>query len=302
MKVPYNQPHTDSHIVKEAFDRLFGTKMEDCENTGIVRDMTIGCNDFYRAVDVYITTFGNDWFIEYQIRLLRKLLTPNQTIIVVDTNQNLSPAISEKLRETCLRMSGENIHNKVIYLKAPENHYQEQQHFDSTMKLGTTLSWLFHNVVKRRQPTYFGFLDHDCFLFRHFDPRPYLDKKGMYGTVSRNLPAWNLHVITNWFKLDYVEHLPLDFRASYKHQLDTGGANYDILYRDKKMEDYVLPHIGVRYTEEDICRKDAVQHHEIIDNKWFHVAATSHDQLVGDGAKKLLYTRGFLSGVLRAHS
>lgn len=287
MNVPYNKPNTQSHVLEAFFNRLFAAEPEDCENTGIDQHAPIG------SIDIYITTFGNDWFIDYQIKTLRRFMTPPYNIIVVDTNQNLNPEISAKVKETCIREGA-------IYLKAPDNHYQEPFFFDSTMKLGTTLSWLFHKVVKKRRPTYFGFLDHDCFLFRHFDPCPYLDEKGMYGTVSRNLPKWNLHVIANFFKLDAVSHLPLDFRASYAHQLDTGGANFNVIYQHKKMEDYMLPHFGVRYTPEDICRKDAVQHYEIIDNKWFHVAATSHDQLVGDGEKKLLYARGFIEGALRA--
>ena len=121
----------------------------------------------------------------------------------------------------------------------------------------------------------------------------------MYGTVSRNLPKWNIHVIANFFRYNYVKDFQLDFRASYKHGLDTGGANYDILYHDKNIDDYILSHIGVRYTKEDICRKDAVQHYEIIDDKWVHFCATSHDQLVGDGEKKLLYARGALDFILR---
>lgn len=286
-------------------DKYFATKISDCDNIGLDRHAALG------STDIYITTFNNTWFVEYQIKTLRKFFLSPFNIIIVDTNQNLHPEVSAKVRATCEK-------EWVMYLKAPDNHYQEQQFFDPTLKLGTTLSFLFHNVIKKRRPTYFGFLDHDCFLFRStttddlfirkikemepFSFNEYSNKEfGMYGTVSRTTKddSWNLHVIANFFKFDFVKDLPLDFRASYRHQLDTGGASYEILYKHHNMEDYILPHIGVRYTDEDICRKDAVQHYEIIDNKWFHVAATSHDQLVGDGEKKLLYARGFLEGVLR---
>ena len=290
MNVPYNKSHSGSHVVQQWMDSYFGTTPEDCENIGYTTKSAEG------STDIYITTFGNSWFIDYQIKLLRLFFKSPFKIIVVDTNEDLNPEISAKLREICTGQCD------VAYLKPPKNHYQEKQHFDSTMKLGTTLSFLFHNCVKQREPQYFGFLDHDCFLFKPTQMDIVLDGQGMYGTPSRNGEKWNLHVIANFVRYNYVYGLLLDFRASYKHGLDTGGANRDILYADKNIEDYILPHIGVRYTEEDICRKDAVQHYEIIDNRFFHVAATGHDQLVGDGEKKLLYAKGFLDAVIRLNS
>lgn len=287
MNVPYNCAPNDSHICAAWYHRYFSTKPEECEH------LNYGPMARTYETDIYITTFGNKWFAEYQIKTLRRFFLSPHKIFIIDTNQSLNPEISRHLWALCER-------EDVGYIKPPDNHYQEAQHFDPTLKLGTTLSWLFQNVAKKRCPRYFGFLDHDCFLFKDTtiggDIFPVFS---MYGTVSRNLPKWNLHVITNFFTLEAVENLPLDFRASHKHGLDTGGANFDILYHKFNMEDYVLPHIGVRYTEEDICRKDAVQHYEIIDNRWFHIAATSHDLLAGDGQKKLLYARGFLDAALR---
>lgn len=282
MNVPYNKAPNSSHICAEWYERYFNTKPE---GIGTAPE---------GSTDIYITTFGNKWFVEYQIETLRKFFLSPFNIIIVDTNQNLHPEISTHLLEICTR-------EKVIYLKAPDNHYQEKQFFDSTMKLGTTLSFLFHNVVKFRKPRHFGFLDHDCFLFRPTTIHNLMRGKDIYGTVCRNIPKWNLHVITNFFEFKAVEHLPLDFRASYRHGLDTGGANYDILYAGRNMEDYVLSHIGVRYMEEDISLKDRVQHYEVIDNRWMHMCASTHDLLAGDpgGEKKMLYTKGFLDAVLR---
>jgi len=43
-----------------------------------------------------------------------------------------------------------------------------------------------------------------------------------------------------------------------------------------------------------ITSKDRVQHYEIIDKRWFHIAARTHDAAIGEGYKKLLYAKGFL--------
>ena len=291
MNVPYNKAPNSSALCQSWYDRYFNTVPESLGGLA-----SIPASE--GSTDVYITSFANSFFIDYQIKTLRRFLLSPHNIIVVDTNQNLNPEVSAAVLATCVR-------EKVIYIKAPDNHYQEAQHFDPTLKLGTTLSWIFHNVVKQRQPKYFGFLDHDCFLFSPTTIEQLMPVLPMYGTVSRNgATKWNLHVIANFFLLDYVMDKPLDFRASYKHGLDTGGANYDILYADKNLEDYRLEHIGVRYTDADISRNGGVQHYEIIDNRWIHSPAIGEDQRVGDPGyeKKLMYIRGFLEGVLRTNS
>ena len=305
MTVPYNKAPNSSHICAEWYERYFNTVPESAGGLASMQAPE-------GSTDIYITTFGNKWFVEYQIKTLRKFFLSPHNIIVVDTNQNLNPEVSEAVLDTCVR-------EKVIYIKAPDNHYQEAQFFDSTMKLGTTLSLLFHNVIKVRQPEYFGFLDHDCFLFRPtttddlfirkikntepFAYNEYTTKKfDMYGTVSRNQHKWNLHVISNFFRYERFKAVALDFRASYKHGLDTGGANRDIVpYEDDEINDYMLSHIGVRYTTGDIARENSVQHYEVIDSRWMHMCASSHDLLAGDpgGERKMLYTKGFLDAVLR---
>lgn len=293
MNVPYNKAPNNSHICVEWYEKFFSTRPQDCENI----NYEATARPF--ETDIYITSFGNSWFAGYQIKMLRKFFLSPHKIFIIDTNQNLNPEISAKLRETCASEGA-------VYLKAPDNHYQEAQHFDPTLKLGTVLSWLFHSVAKQRQPRNFGFLDHDCFLFRattvaHLFP----DDKTMYGTISCNgEDGWNLHVIANFYKMEMVSEIPLDFRASYSKKLDTGGSNWKFLYHDKNREDYRLSHIGVPYitTGEDISRAGGVQHHEIVDNRWIHSPALGEDQRVGDPGyeKKLMYIRGFLEGVLRA--
>ena len=139
-----------------------------------------------------------------------------------------------------------------------------------------------------------GYWTKIVFLFKPFDPREWLDKMGIYGTVSRNFPKWNIHVTQTFFKYDFVKDLPLDVRASYRHGLDTFGASYDMLFSRLNMEQYMLSHTGHRYFDHDIVGGIRPQHYEIIDHKWFHMLCSSHDQLAGDGQEKLSFTKGFL--------
>jgi hypothetical protein len=291
MKVPYNKSPVQSDLVAAWYKHYFETKAHECLHIGGFKEK----HDFAGMTDIYITSFGNNFFIDYQIKTIRKFWKNHENceIIVVDNNHQENAHISEELYDFCLH----NAHYGVAYIKPPHNHYQEKQHFDPSMKLGTTLSWLFHNVVKVRKPEMFFFLDQDCFIFREFNAKTAL-YAGMYGTVCENKPKWNIHVTQCGFKYDFVKDLPLDFRPSWKHGLDTGGANYDILYANKNIEDYRLIHKGVRFFKEDTVSGIRPQHYEIIDECWIHLCASTHDALEGEGQRKLDYLKGFLDRAL----
>jgi hypothetical protein len=249
--------------------------------------------EFYGAneTDIYVLSFNNALFVEYQIKTLAKFYKDGYNLIIVDNNNWLHPEASEHVRQICY-------YEGAAYIKAPDNYYQSPNKFDPSMKLGTTMNWIYQQCVKKRQRKYFGFLDHDCFLIKNFDLAYKLDHQGMYGRVVYGETAWNLHVTANFFKYEFVKHLDLDFRASWKYSLDTGGANYDLLYNAHKPELYDFHKESFRYAKEDVNRKDSVQHYEIMDGAWFHICASSHDQLVGDGQYKLAYAKGFLDAKL----
>lgn len=283
----YKKSHIPNDIVQNWYDKYFNTKYESLEHFGFG---DIPLNDF----DIYITAFGSPFLIEYQILTLKKFFVPGFNLIIVDTNQDLNPIESEIIKKMCWNQD-------VGYIKMHNNIYQEKLHFDPSMKLGTTINWLYYNLIKEREPAYFGFLDHDCFLFKKYDIRYYLEERGMYGTVCVNESknSWNLHVICNFYEYNYVKNLPLDFRPSWKYGLDTGGCNFEILYQHHKASDYKLLHIGERYFKHDVVTGDRPQHYDIIDNKWFHVICSTHDRLVGEGSNKLAYTKGFLDFALK---
>lgn len=285
----YNEPLSQHPPEVEFYKTYFNTSPTDCENYGYK-------NTYDNETDIYIIAFNNPFLVEYQIKTLKTFFKTPHNIIIVDNNNWLYKECSSEFLKICQK-------ENVVYLKAPNNYYQLTDSFDSSMKLGTTMSWIFHNCIKIRETKYFGFLDHDCMLIKNLNIIPYLNTNGMYGRVCRGTisDAFNLHVTTNFFRFDYVKNLPLDFRASHKYQLDTGGANYDVIYNKHNPEQFDLHLITHRYAEHDVNRKDSVQHYEIIDRCWFHIAASTHDQLVNDGAFKLIYAKGYLDGILQTN-
>ena len=282
------RPINDKHPAQaEWYESYFEINPETCLNVGYAAECKF-------ETDVYVICFNNLFLAEYQIATLCRFFASPVNIIIVDNNNWLNLEVSEALRNLCEREGA-------TYLKAPDNYYQIKEYFDPSMKLGTTMNWLYVQCVMKRKPKYFGFLDHDCFLIRDFDIRPHLDRLGMYGEVveSKKDSAWGLHVPALFFKRDFVGDRLMDFRASYPHELDTGGANYDVLYKEYDREKYRLPMVTPRFDREDVNRKDSVQHYSILDHVWFHICATSHDQLVGDGKYKLAYSKGYLDSRLQ---
>lgn len=248
------------------------------------------------AVDIYIPTFNSLFCVEYQIKTLRKFYKDNCNIVIVDNNNNLNAEVSNETFNICKK-------ENVTYIKAPDNLFQTPNKFDSSLKLGTTMNWIYLNCVKERNVKYFGYLDQDCFLFQDLSLVNYLDNKNMYGPISKSTKppfAWNLHVTSNFYKFDHVKDFVLDFRPSHTYQLDTGGANYDLIYKDLNPEDYDLHQQGYRYFEHDIGEKEVThpngsvtgtfQYYTIHDSKWIHMCGSTG--LASD--LKTAYIKGFL--------
>lgn len=284
----YSPMSTDWSSELQFYNSYYNTGVEKCPNylysTNIDKD----------SMDVYVITFNNLFCVEYQIKTLRTFIKQKFNIIVIDNNNNLNQENSDRVLDLCKK---ENI----TYIKAPNNYFQQLDRFDPSLKLGTTMNWIFWNCVKSREPKYFGYLDQDCFLYKDLDLTEYLDKKNMYGPLSISKqcpPAWNLHVTSNFYRYEYVKDLQLDFRPSHKYILDTGGNNYDLLYKNVDMKDYELDTRGFRYFEHDIGDQNTFQYYTLHDFKWVHMCGSSGNNLQGQVDTKIAYMKGFLDCML----
>jgi len=243
------------------------------------------------TLDIYVITFNNLFCVEYQIKTLRRFVKQKFNIIIVDNNNDDHPDISQKVLEIC---RNENL----TYIKTPNNLYQQPGKLNPSVKLGTTMNWLFLNCARHRKAKYFGYLDQDCFLFENLDLREYLDTKHMYGPISiSNKPpyAWNLHVTSNFYRFDFVKDLQLDFRPSHKLELDTGGANWEIIYKNLNYKDYELDTRGFKYFTQDIGGPNTFQYYTLHDHRWFHMCGSTE---VNGVKVKEAYCKGWLDCIL----
>ena len=273
----------------------YGTTLYQCKRHNIE-----AASPTSPILEIYITCFDGLLYAKYQIKTLRYFM-PEANIVIIDTNGNLNPEASKATEELCIA-------EKVSYIKLPHNKMQDVPCYSS--KLGVDMTWIFRNVVKHRQPKYFGYLDQDCFLIKPIWPylKSYLDKKGMYGLSWQHPdrkdpdgnPYWLVHIMQNFFKYDFVKDIDLDFRPAGHWGLDTGGCNYETLFRGKNPDDY-------HQKWETLAEKVGEEHSDVFrdftlhdDSRWIHIqnstkALSGHPQ---ERQLKEMYMTGILNGIL----
>lgn len=96
---------------------------------------------------------------------------------------------------------------------------------------GLALNWVWRNIVLPAQPSAFGFLDDDLFPMSADDPFESLDQQDFFGLVRHAGDRWFLWAGYCTFDFAAVRDKPLDFRQDWFIGLDTGGANWNALYR-----------------------------------------------------------------------
>ena len=91
----------------------------------------------------------------------------------------------------------------------------------------------------------FGFLDDDIFPTTPDDPFAPLERQPVYGYCREAGVRWFLGVNFCFYRFDHVKRLPLDFSQDWFNGLDTGGANWAVLFR--KLERRQLEFMRTRF-------------------------------------------------------
>jgi hypothetical protein len=107
-----------------------------------------------------------------------------------------------------------------------------------------SMNWIYYNLVLKWNPSFFGFLDHDCFPFAPFDLQSSLKNLNMMGLRRNSLKkpqCWNLWAGFCFFRLSRLNGLRINFTHDIELGLDTGGSNWQSLYSkaDTKEQTFV---------------------------------------------------------------
>lgn len=214
-----------------------------------------------------VVAFNNPELIELQHEKLVTHLTHPFDYIVVDNSSDTK--VSDQLRALC---EAKNI----SYILLPKNPLTGIRTSGSH---GIALNWCYRNIIQRYKPTYFGFLDHDLFPLQDVSLAEKLHT-GFYG-IKKKRPKnfWYLWPGFSFFTYETVKDISINFFPYHGGQdgsifLDTGGANYPLLYKHLKEGDFAEAQTTLynRTTGNEFVRgEDSSNVFEIIDGAWLHL-------------------------------
>jgi hypothetical protein len=267
------------------------------------------------CIEFYLLIHNNTFCAKYQIKTIRAFCKDPFKIIMLDSNCGEFKDKSNELYELCKL---ENIE----LMKIP-NEYAMIGGKGGRI-LGTKLNYIYNNIIKVRQPTYFAFLDQDMFMFRDFSIIPFLDKYGMWGDLdepsTHKSPTnfkkdmiegpWFLHPWLSFYKFDFIKNDNVDFMPG--NSSDTGGMNWltfvskhndlkksDYWFRDNIVMMYPFKHISNAgpplYKDQYFLYNNNKIYGQIqINNGFIHMLNSPSDPL----HPKLIYVQGFLESAL----
>jgi hypothetical protein len=158
--------------------------------------------------------------ISIQARLLARFV-PDVVYIVADMSMNQTAADE-------IRSVAEGLNTP--YVRLPKSPLLRRE--NASRIHGLALNWTWRNVIKPIEPEAFGFIDHDIYPTKPDDPFSKLQLQPIYGSMRHAGERWFLWAGFAMFRFAFVKDLPLDFGQDWFNGLDTGGANWNVLFRN----------------------------------------------------------------------
>lgn len=269
------------------------------------------------TMEFYILTHNNLFCVEYQIKTIRQFCKDPFHIIILDSNCGEYPNVSQKLKQRCDTLNVELIVLPTLLAMKGQN---------GSLILGTKLNYVYHEIVKKREPKYFAFLDQDMFMFKPFSIIPFLDEYGIWGDVDEPSNAktpslsksdivngpWFLHPWLSFYRYDFVKDYPLDFMPC--EHFDTGGKLWEALVSKRgldKRDYWFRENIQMLFPFEEVSNAGPhpyETHYFIfggkkvygqvqVNNGFIHMLNSPNDLL----HPKVAYVKGFLDACLHTN-
>lgn len=173
-----------------------------------------------RGRRVLVTIAFDDWeAIEMQTPMIARFV-PDAFHIIADIS--MDDGMAEKIAAVAAR-------HGTPYVRLPDNPWRRPEQASRTHAL--SINWVWRNIIKPGEPERFGFLDDDIFPTAPSDPFAALDSQPVYGVLRVVGPRWFLWVGFSTYRFDQLKDLPLDFSQDWFNGLDTGGANWQVIFR-----------------------------------------------------------------------
>lgn len=212
----------------------------------------------------FAIAFNTPWVID---ALAKAWLTysTDMTLVVVDNSSNRA---ARQAIETVCRARG------IAYFGLPRN-----PEWNPNRSHGTSMNWVFHNIVRHLRPELFGYLDHDCLPIVAIDIPWRMQGKAAFGArypAKRGHEGWYFWAGLCFFRYAVVEDLDLDFTPRFETGLDTGGGNWPML-RDR-LDEGNIADVGKTMVRLGLGGVDV--DHRMLGDSFFHIGGASYGDLI----------------------
>ncbi len=174
--------------------------------------------------------------------------------------------------------------NGALHIWLPENPWSSRN--AGSRSHGAAMNWLWRNILRRGGPKAFGFLDHDLFPTAPDDPFSLLGKHDFHGDQRSAGNRWFLWAGYCFFDFEAVKSFDLDFGLDWFAGLDTGGANFEILYKHADRAALPLRNIVTIPALEGV---DISRAHFERRGSWIHEVGWSTDPACRSAKREALY-------------
>ena len=211
-------------------------------------------------IDIITIAFNNTFVIKHQIKKVKKnILDKNYTHIIIDNSSDLSQRV--EIKNIC-------IEEQVAYLSLPA--IRKSSAFLGSDSHAIALNWVYYNLIKKRKPCYFGFLDHDLYPLKSVSIQDKIQDQPFYGRKDIRDNCWYLWPGFAFFRLSSLDCVDVNFFPTKAGNvyLDTGGALWHTYYKNLNVSDYLFAERNRVYLNQ--IGYDFPDTVEFIDNLWFH--------------------------------
>lgn len=166
--------------------------------------------------------FNSVWMLKWQLRF-GELNFRGVDRVIADNSYD--PAAARAIEALCREA---NVH----YVRLPYNRFSLGRPKDASLSHASALNWVWHNVVSQVRPPIAAIIDEDLLPFDPVDIGSKVADQPFFGV--RLLGAY--HGWTVWtgyavYSRSIVDRHKMNFWVDGRAGLDTGGANWERVYR-----------------------------------------------------------------------
>lgn len=212
-----------------------------------------------------VIAFEQPWALDWLLKMAAVNLA-DTLVLVFDNSRNSSARV--ELEQVCRRYGAP-------YLGLPAN---PTRHVNRSH--GLAMSWVYDNVVRHIEPRLFAYLDHDLIPVRPVNLAERMGDQPLFGLQVSSPWAWQLWAGYCMFDFASLAGLPLNFLYDFSRGLDTGGRNWNSLYRhhDSSRLRFASSHL------QEVCSPASGKSMQLqmLDERWLHVGGAGYEQNAQD--------------------